>query len=164
MYNRILVPLDGSKLSEGSLAHLNNIVQGNSGIEVILMTIHKPKYQQIFFGNDIATGPITAELLRVREEQDKEREQKIETYLTEIADSLKKESMTVKTHVSRPDPSKGIPEMIIEYAEANKIDLIIMTTHGRSGIKKWAFGSVAEKIVNHSKIPVLIVPPVGSRT
>jgi nucleotide-binding universal stress UspA family protein len=162
MYSKILVPLDASKLSEGSLDHVKNIVQGNPGIEVILMTVHKP-INQIFAG-EYLTGEIAQILENEREKQDKELEQKLETYLTETAGLLMKQGITVKTHVAHPEPPKSIPEMILDYAEANKVDLIIMTTHGRSGIKRWAFGSVAGKLIHISKIPVLIIPPIGFRT
>ena len=51
----------------------------------------------------------------------------------------------------------GIAETILDYAENNKVDLIIMSTHGRSGPSRWAFGSVAEKVVRHAPCPVLVV-------
>jgi nucleotide-binding universal stress UspA family protein len=51
----------------------------------------------------------------------------------------------------------------LEYAAKNHVDLIIMTSHGRSGISRWLFGSVAERVSQHSTIPVLIVAPAGCR-
>lgn len=52
---------------------------------------------------------------------------------------------------------------ILEYATKNNVDLIVMTTHGRSGITRWLFGNVADKVSHHSTIPVLIVAPSGCR-
>ena len=56
----------------------------------------------------------------------------------------------------------SIPK-ILEYAQNNNIDLIIISTHGRSGISRWAFGSVADKVVRTSTVPVLTVTPTGCR-
>lgn len=53
---------------------------------------------------------------------------------------------------------KGIPaDKILEYAQENNIDIIVMGTHGLTGIKKFLIGSVAEKVVRHSRIPVMVV-------
>ena len=54
-------------------------------------------------------------------------------------------------------------DAILDYAEKNNVDLIIMSTHGRSGISRWAFGSVADRVVRHSIAPVLLVAPAGCR-
>jgi nucleotide-binding universal stress UspA family protein len=50
-------------------------------------------------------------------------------------------------------------EEIVSYAEANDIDLIVMSTHGRSGIGRWAFGSVTDRVLHTGDIPVLVVYP-----
>ena len=56
---------------------------------------------------------------------------------------------------------QGVAEIILDFAEKNKMQLIIMSTHGRSGISRWAMGSVADRVVNHSKTPVLTITPTG---
>jgi nucleotide-binding universal stress UspA family protein len=52
----------------------------------------------------------------------------------------------------------GVAENIVGYAERNKIDVIVMTTHGRSGLGRYLLGSVAGKVISISSVPVLIVP------
>ena len=53
---------------------------------------------------------------------------------------------------------KGIPaDKILEYAEENNIDLIVMGTHGLTGMKRFLIGSVAEKVVRHSRVPVMVI-------
>ena len=52
-------------------------------------------------------------------------------------------------------------EAILDYAKENNIDLIVMSTHGRSGVHRWIFGSVTQRVLRHSPVPVLIVPPAG---
>ena len=53
----------------------------------------------------------------------------------------------------------SVADSILEYAEQNRIDLIAMSTHGRTGIGRWLLGSVADRVVNHSKTPMLLVRP-----
>ncbi|AKB50767.1 Universal stress protein [Methanosarcina barkeri str. Wiesmoor] len=69
------------------------------------------------------------------------------------------EKMGEKTGVKvKPVFLKGIPtDEILEYAQENNIDLIVMGTHGLTGIKKFLIGSVAEKVVRHSRIPVMVI-------
>jgi nucleotide-binding universal stress UspA family protein len=52
---------------------------------------------------------------------------------------------------------------ILKYAEKSGADLIIMTTHGRSGVTRWLFGNVADRVSHHSIVPVLIIAPPGCR-
>jgi nucleotide-binding universal stress UspA family protein len=54
-------------------------------------------------------------------------------------------------------------EVILDYAEEKKFDLIVMTTYGRSGVYRWIFGNVTQRVLRHSLTPVLIVPPTGFR-
>jgi nucleotide-binding universal stress UspA family protein len=54
-------------------------------------------------------------------------------------------------------------QKILSYAEKNHVDLIVMSTHGRSGLSHFLFGSVAEKVSRHSRVPVLLISPEGCR-
>jgi nucleotide-binding universal stress UspA family protein len=67
--------------------------------------------------------------------------------------------MSIETVVTDGRPA----DEILNYATDNKVDLIIMSTHGRSGVSRWFFGSVAEKVIRHATVPVLISPPRGTR-
>jgi nucleotide-binding universal stress UspA family protein len=81
-------------------------------------------------------------------------------YLAKASGSLKKAGIAAETAIVH-----GIPaDEILDYATKNGVDLIIMSTHGRSGVSRWAFGSVADRVLRHSTAPVLIVPPRGCRT
>lgn len=80
-------------------------------------------------------------------------------YLLKMADNLKKDGVAAETVVVVGWPA----EKIMEYSEKNKVDLIIMSTHGRSGITRFTFGSVAEKVSRHSVVPVMTVTPPGCR-
>jgi nucleotide-binding universal stress UspA family protein len=154
LYNKILAPLDGSELAECTLRHIKAIATGCNVPKVVLLRIIEPV-------------PPFAELaasnvrLATQVEQDIERANTTEAkqYVKKKADKLKKEgvSATGVTISGKPD------EEILKYADKNRFDLIIMSTHGRSGISRWAFGSVADRVSHYSTIPVLIVSPRGCR-
>lgn len=84
-------------------------------------------------------------------------------YLIQKGEKLKEAGIPVKIEILEEGAGQKAPELILLYAQDNDVDLIIMSTHGGSGITRWAFGSVAEKVVSHSGIPVMIVTPTGCR-
>jgi nucleotide-binding universal stress UspA family protein len=150
MYRKILVPLDGSKLSEHALNHLKQIARLSSATKVVLLEVIEP-IVTLYAG-----GPYASD---VEHDMENDAKAKAKSYLAKLDGRLKKQGVSTKSVVA-----VGIPEdVILEYANQNKVDLIIMSTHGRSGISRWFFGSVAEKVIRHSTIPVLVSPPVGSR-
>ena len=160
MYSRILVPLDGSTLSECSLVHVINIIQGNPGIEVVLLTVR----EEVIPLSSISFSESKAKEFAVqREKMEEEARLKIEEYLTNTAAILGREGISVRTVLLPPEQSKTIPETIMDYAKEAQADLIVMSTHGRSGISRWAFGSVADRVVHYSKIPVLTIAPAQCR-
>jgi nucleotide-binding universal stress UspA family protein len=160
MYRRILVPLDGSKFAECSLGQVEIIAQGHSETEVILLTIHE---SSMLFTSIPFSESMDIKLSEQRANLDKQILENIETYLAEAAKGLSQKGIKVSTMIEYPDPLKSVPEMIIEYAETSKADLIVMSTHGRSGIKRWALGSVAERVLQISRVPILIVPSPNCR-
>jgi nucleotide-binding universal stress UspA family protein len=151
MYKKILVPLDGSELSEHALEHLKGIAMEPRITSIILLRVAETPVALI------AGGPDGLEMAAKAKEQAKVD---ANNYLTKIANHLKKKKMNVETIIT-----DGIPaDDILNYATENEVDLIIMSTHGRSGISRWFSGSVAEKVIRHSTVPVLISPPHGTRT
>ena len=76
-----------------------------------------------------------------------------------MADDLNKDGVAAETAVVSGKPA----EAILDYAKQNQVELIIMSTHGRSGVGRWAFGSVADRILRYSVAPVLLIPPAGCR-
>ncbi|MCL0068838.1 universal stress protein [Thermodesulfovibrionales bacterium] len=88
-----------------------------------------------------------------QEEARKEAEAETVAYLSMIADAMKQEGVIVQTDVISGKPA----EEISNYAHKNEVDLIVMSTIGRSGASRWVFGSVADRVIRHVKVPVLIV-------
>ena len=90
---------------------------------------------------------------------EKRNQVEVEGYLSQLADKLKKEGIAVQTVVAH-----GVPaDEILNYTQNNQVDLIIMSTHGRSGVSRWAFGSVTDKVLRHSTVAVLTTSPAGCR-
>lgn len=149
MYKKILSPVDGSEVAECSLEHLKEIAAGCHADEVVLLTAIEPLPP--------ATGINESWHLKIK----KEAEAEARDYLNKLVDrlNLKSSGITVQTVVVHGRPAGNI----LKYASQNKVDLIIMSTHGRSGIFQWVFGSVAEKVLRHSPVPVLIVSASASR-
>jgi nucleotide-binding universal stress UspA family protein len=76
-------------------------------------------------------------------------------YLENVARRYRTPSLEIDTTVVTGSPAQGI----LEYVEANQIDLIVMATHGRTGIRRWVYGSVTEKCLHNTACAMLIVRP-----
>jgi len=160
MYESILGPLDGSKLSECSLEHIKAIATGCKASKVTLLTVIE-ELQPVFM--ESAGQQLIENMAKQREQEAKEIQKRAEGYLAKIAGGFEKEGIAVETAVIHPSLAHGVANAILEYTQNNKVDLIIMGTHGRSGISRWAFGSVADKVIRDAKVPVLTVTPAGCR-
>lgn len=146
MYKKILVPLDGSTFSETVLPHVRMLAE-SVGAEVILLRVMTVgMYDSVF-------AP-SAQLPLQRNPEEDTRAQ-AEGYLQRVAFDYFPPEVTVRLEVS----SGNTPETILDYVEGENVDLIAMTTHGRSGISRLMVGSVAEEIVRRSHVPVLMVRP-----
>ena len=135
-FQNILVPLDGSACSEMIFPGLERLATDLKATIHLLQVV----YAHTFPGVD----PTEAEVAVVR---------KAEEYLKAMEDRLKVKGFQVDYHVRYGDEA----EEILDHASQKDVDLIAMTTHGRSGIKRFLLGSVAEKILRHSPKPVFLV-------
>ena len=154
MYERILVPLDGSELAEQILRHVEALA-GRFGSSVTLLRAIPPLDAFIMstsaapiMGQPIAPYPVTdpAELA------DAERAEAT-AYLQKVAQRLGKGGFEVK----HAEPDGAAADVIIRWAQAPGADLIAMTTHGRSGLGRLVMGSVADEVLHKTPCPVLLV-------
>lgn len=145
MYKKILVPLDGSEFSESVLKHVVAVSVGCSVPEVVLLTVMEP----------LRAMPYQAVEDWLKKLQ-KEAGEAADNYLNKTAENLASQGVSGATY----ELIEGEPaDVILDYAAKNEVDLIIMSTHGRSGVTRWVFGSVADRVVRHSPVPVLAAPP-----
>jgi nucleotide-binding universal stress UspA family protein len=145
MFKKILVPLDGSELSESALVHVFDIATDYSSLEVILLRVREPLDPNVI-------GTLDA---KIAVELDEAYREEAASYLDGIVEKLKEKGINARAEVLSGNPA----DEIIKYSQKNGIDLIIMSTRGRSGISRLVFGSVAEKVIRNSTVPVLIKPP-----
>ena len=144
MYKKILVPLDGSELSESVLDHVVTIATGCKVPDVVLLRVRSPLDKSV---REALDADIASKL-------DEAYHEEAANYLNEIATDLKEKGLAAQPAVLSGNPA----EEIIDYAKDNGVDLIIMSTHGRSGVSRLVFGSVADKVIRLSEVPVLIRP------
>jgi nucleotide-binding universal stress UspA family protein len=149
MFERILVPLDGSKVGEAALPVLRRLADKCAPvrkIEVTLIGVITLLRHWVVVGEASAPVSYTEEELSIIKNR-------VLEYLEKTAESIKEENLVVRTAVV----SGNAAEEILKAAERVKADLIAMSTHGRSGLRRLAFGSITDKVLRSSKIPVLMV-------
>jgi nucleotide-binding universal stress UspA family protein len=149
MYSTILVPLDGSKLAECVLPHVETLVKGPQAKKVIFARVVEPFH------------PPTSDYVineETRQKVDKEHKEYAGKYLKDIVGHIKYEGgVRVETHVLYGN----VAEALAEFAQKNGADIIVIATHGRSGVSKWVWGGVADRILRSSCVPVLMVRAPG---
>jgi nucleotide-binding universal stress UspA family protein len=140
----VLVPLDGSRLAEAALVSAVDLVKVSTGATLLL--VRAAEASTLLPGTD----PTDAQVVVVRE---------AEAYLEAVAARLAEQGVTrVKTSVWYGPPAPAI----VEAAEVAKADLIVMSTHGRSGLGRLIVGSVAESVVRGTRRPILLVRDTGA--
>ena len=138
---KILVPLDGSPLAEGILPFLKKIA-GPLDLDVTLLRVLVPVPPEVVEGTR-----------HVIVEDVEKRTAEARAYLAPIAAALEETGVHVTTEVRRGEPV----DEILAGAKAAGADLIAMTTHGRSGLSRLLFGSVAEVVLRQTEIPVFMM-------
>jgi nucleotide-binding universal stress UspA family protein len=144
-YRKILVPLDGSGWSQRAVPHAVEIARANDA-EIILLHVFTPPARE--YTPDIA--------LRSADDPHQVMREQAKQYLIGLRTELRNENCRVRTHmIEGADPA----HLICDYATAEDIDLIVMSTRGRSGIARLLFGSVAQQVMECIHIPVLLIKP-----
>jgi nucleotide-binding universal stress UspA family protein len=142
-YKHILVPLDGSDLAELALADAFSLARLNQA-EVTLFQVVRPVEEVL--------GAETGHPIFVDQQWENQRMLALE-YLHSVCKRQRCENLPVHIAVEM-----GLAaESIIAYAHQQPIDLIVMATHGRSGLQRWVYGSVADKVLRGADVPVLLV-------
>ena len=135
-FRKILVPLDGSECAENILPKVEKLASDLKASVALL----RVAYAHTFPGVDTTE----AEVKVVRE---------AEEYLRKVEERLKAKGFSVDSHVRYGMEA----EEILDHAAQEDIDLIAMSTHGRSGVGRWLLGSVAEKVLRHCPKPIFLV-------
>jgi nucleotide-binding universal stress UspA family protein len=152
MIKKILVPLDGSPFAEAALKYLETFCRGIISSQIpdvtLLRIVRVPMIPVMIHGSYSLTQP------------QKEREvltKWASEYLEEEARALRINGVPVTCRVVNGEEGVSSAEDIIKVEEEIGADLVVMSTHGRRGITRWALGSVAEKVLRGGRTPVLMV-------
>ncbi len=150
MYKHIMAPLDGSELAECVLPHVEAIASGCSVTMVTLVMVIPPLH--MYGGAETRISP---------EERQHLEEDSVEVstaYLEEKAQLLRDKGVLVEVKVLLGN----VLDELVEYINQNGVDLIIIATHGRSGVSRLFLGSVADRLLRQAPVPVLMVRAPGS--
>ena len=142
MFECIVVPLDGSKQAEVALDYGRDLALRYSA-RLHLVRVLWPSLQALTGG----------EVVAVTQAQMAHEQQLARTYLEPLVERVTSGDLKVSSQVVVGDPA----ETILDIAEDAEASLIVMTSHGRSGLRRWLMGSVAERIARHAHCPVMIV-------
>ena len=151
MYQKIMVPLDGSELAECVLPHVQAFMKGFNLSDVILVRVVEPEMPS--YHGETRIDP---EIMAQREA---ERKSSAKDYLNKVASGINQEGTTVRTEIL----AGRVTESLTDYAEKHDIEIILIATHGRSGVTRWVRGSVADKILRSANVPVLMVRAPGTK-
>lgn len=150
MYERILVPLDGSAMGEAALPYVKALVSKltpSGKVEVTLCQVVSPLLTTM-----VVAGEAPARIA-LTETELKQIQKVARDYLKKAGETLKDTGAIIKYKVLVGRTA----EEIINTADAIKADLVAMSTHGRSGLSQWAFGSVTAKVLKGGHTPVLLI-------
>ena len=149
MAEKILIPLDGSKVGEAAIPYVEELVKKmcpTTKVQVTLLQVLSSLSYYVVAGEASARVPYT-------EDEIEQMKKKARTYLRKTGEALKKAGAAVKVKVA---VGHSVDE-IIKAADDSKVDIIAMSSHGRSGLSRWAFGSVTDRVLRHGDLPVLVV-------
>ncbi len=150
MKESILIPLDGSKAGEAALPYVEELLSKlapNVKVEIILLQVLSGTNPSIVGGAEGVVVPLT------EEDMEYNRQEAVK-YLSQFGESLTNKGAIVKTETRIGEASGEI----VKIAQEIDADLIVMSTHGRSGLSRWAFGSVTEKVLRRGgNVPIVMV-------
>ena len=167
MFEKMLGPLDGSEMAEAVLPYVEDLANRYSAEVILLQVIATPHDRSIatVFQPSLAvpgtaedTTPATHPLYRDQEMESLRVEG--ERRLSGVRKRLREAGVQTRVVVLFGRP----PDRIVEYATKEDVDLIALSTYGRSGFGRWAFGSVAKRVMRATAIPVLLIRPPGGES
>lgn len=144
-YKKIIVPIDGSGWSERAIPHAVDIAQNNDA-EIILLHVFKPPASE--YVGEIALAGQDDSLMALREDMKQK--------LMALRGQVRSEGVNVRVQFIE---GTGVAGIICDYINEEDADLVVMSSHGRTGVTRWLFGSVAHKVMQEVNIPVMIIRP-----
>jgi len=151
MAEKIIIPLDGSKVGEAALPYVEDLVTKllpEVKVEITFIQVLSSLSHYVVTGETTARVPFT-------EQEIEQMKKEVSQYLTSAGESLRKKGASTKVRVAVGHPA----DEILRAADEINADIIAMSSHGRSGFSRWAFGSVTDRVLRGGSKPVLVVRP-----
>ncbi len=145
MIHHVLVPLDGSRLAENALPVARQVLRNNGQVTLLMVTQDAPPLPEVLDSSDEQSDSMTDlpdSVVSAKE------------YLEKAGKNLQLQGYEVYMEMAGGEPA----DAIIRLAEDRRVDMVIMCSHGRSGLSRVLFGSVTLKVLEANAVPVLIVP------
>ncbi|MCL4868664.1 MAG: universal stress protein [Anaerolineae bacterium] len=145
MFQKLLVPLDGSELAEKAIAAATELAQRFSSQIMLLRVVEAPILRSQRYNISFA------EMLNtLRQSELKEAER----YLQQVQSSLHGQGIKAQMVIAEGEP---VAEQILQQVEKLGADTIVMCTRGQSGLRRWVYGSVADRVLRYAEVPVVLV-------
>jgi nucleotide-binding universal stress UspA family protein len=159
MYKKILVPLDGSRFSNRALKYAVDLAQRYKASLVLAQVVQATNPIPPVDPTGL-TSPVASQITFDQAERANRRNlSRAKRYLAGKVRELKAKNIAAEYRAVEGEPARDIMLIARKY----KVDLIVMTTHGRSGFRRAIMGSVADKVIRESGEPVLVVRPYQRR-
>jgi nucleotide-binding universal stress UspA family protein len=155
MYSQVLVPLDGSEASERALPHAQSLADAFGARVHLLQVISLSHEYEASRGGGGGSPTVAEYSVDMARQVTAARQTRAEAYLQATAARLEENGLQVATSVRQGSTLDNIVNFVAE----NGIDLIVMSTHGRSGLQRLLVGSVTDRVIRSSHVPVLAIPP-----
>lgn len=146
MFQHILIPLDGSTFGEQALGYATTLARQFNATITLCHVILQPQ----------GAPMLAAEASELTSDIENRALTSAVEYLESKAAVLRATGLTVNLHTAQ---SNSVPQAILDAIRTENADTVVMSTHGHTGLGRWMFGSVAERVVRHSPVPVLLVRP-----
>ena len=151
LYERIVVPLDGSQRAEEAIAHAESLARATDAPLHLVRVVDTPPLVRLgMVGLGVEQAALEAALKQIEAEEATATE-----YLATIQERLVARGLATTVAVIT---GQVVPDLL---GTVQPGDLLVMTTHGRTGMARWFFGSVAEAVIRRSPVPVLVVRSVA---
>jgi len=157
MYKKIMVPLDGSRLAECVLPHVKAFIKGFSISDVFLVRVVEPIKPDFRIYDNVFDEEFIRQAQKIWRGIEQQGAAAAQNYLERISEHLRQKGTTIHSEVLVGE----VVENLTECAESSDADVIVMATHGYSGITRWIMGSVADRLFQSAPMPVFMVRPPG---
>lgn len=151
MFRQIMIPLDGSELAEKALPYAEHVAAASDATLHLVCVVEPPSAVRAYG----VGAPVN-----VYEPVIAAQRQEAMEYLERIRERVEGQGRPVRVQTL----DGYTAATLLDYARENDIDLVVMTTHGHTGLSRWTLGSVADRVARGGMVPVLLIPVETSRT